>query len=517
MKLTGAWVTAALWLAVGCGVSCAQRGLAEHAPHERHGPNIVVFLVDDLGWQDTSLALHSERTPFNSLYRTPNVERLAARGVAFTNAYAAAPVCTPTRASLMTGQIPARMQITYWTLWKDKDQSAPYPNVRAPEWNVNGLQEGDVTLPGLLQAGGYRTIHVGKAHFGAVGTSGEDPTNLGFDVNVAGHGPGGPASYYGVHDFTVAKRDGPGGHEGPAVWDIPGLEAYHGEDVYLTEVLAAEAAKHLRTAVEDGVPFYLNFAPYAVHAPIMANERYAANYEGLDEREAAYATMVETVDAALGTLLDLIDELGVTDDTIVVYTSDNGGLSAHARGGEPHVHNAPLKSGKGSAYEGGIRVPLVIAWPGHTEAAWRSDAPVVTYDLFPTVLRWAGLRNPQGHVVDGADLSPTLVERSPHEMDERTLVWHQPHYWGVRGPGIRPHTSLRRGRWKLIFRHAERSFELYDLEADLGETTDLALRDPARVRELAEAMSRWFEETGAQPSIDAATGEPLALPRAYAP
>lgn len=471
---------------------------------------MLLFVVDDLGWQDTSLPLYTEETPLNRRYHTPNVERLAERGVAFTNAYAAAPVCTPTRTSLMTGRSPGRTHITYWTLWKDTDQSAAYPEVRAPAWNTNGLQPADVTLPRLLAAAGYRTMHVGKAHFGAVGTDGADPTNLGFEKNVAGHGPGGPASYYGTHDFTVAKRTG---KEGAAVWDVPGLEHYHGKELYLTEVLTLEAARLVRRAVEDRVPFFMNFAPYAVHAPIMANERYLFRYADLPEREAAYATMVESVDVALGTLLDLLEELEIADDTLVVYTSDNGGLSAHARDGERHTHNAPLRSGKGSFYEGGIRVPQVIAWPGLARGGSRTDAPVVTQDLFPTVLHWTRVEAPPGYVLDGQDLAPIL--RGEAWSEPRTLAWHQPHFWGVQGPGIQPFSALRYGAWKLVFRHADRGFELYFLEGDIGETNDLASECPEVVSDLADRMSRWYVEVGAQPSIEIDTGEPLALPSTY--
>ncbi len=505
------------FLALLASAACSSAGVEEAEAH-RARPNVVLFLVDDLGWQDVSHPLHTERTPFNDRYHTPHLERLAARGTTFTNAYAAAPVCTPTRTSLMTGQWPARTHITYWTLWKDRDQSAAFPGVRAPAWNVNGLQEDDVTLARLLQEDGYRTIHVGKAHFGAVGTSGADPTRLGFDVNVAGHGPGGPASYYGTHDFTVAKRDGPGGVEEPSVWDVPGLEAYHGTDTYLTEALTTEAKKHVRAAVADGRPFFLNFAPYAVHAPILANERYLSRYEGLDAREAAYATMIETVDVALGELVALLEELDVTEDTIVVFTSDNGGLSAHARGGEKHTHNAPLRSGKGSAYEGGIRVPQVVAWPGVTDGLRRNartERPVVTHDLFPTILRWAGVEPPPTHPVDGRDIAPLLLGREARS--ERALFWHQPHYWGVAGPGIEPFTAVRRGPWKLIFRHRDRGFELYDLDADLGERRDLASREPERVARLARELGLWMHTVGAQSSIDEATGAPLDTPDAYVP
>jgi len=473
-------------------------------------PNLVLFLVDDLGWQDVSVPFHTERTPFNERYRTPNLERLAERGVKFTQAYASAPVCTPTRTSILTGRSPGQTHITYWTLHKDTDQSAAFPGLAAPAWDVNALQPEDVTLPGLLRDVGYRTIHVGKAHFGARDTAGADPCNLGFDVNIAGHAAGGPGSYLGTNDFSAAHRGG------GRVWDVPGLEAYHGQDVYLTEALTKEALAAVTKAVEDDRPFYLHFAPYAVHAPIEANVRYLEPYAGLDPREAAYATMVESVDTALGALLDQLERLGAADETVVVFTSDNGGLSAHARGGAPHTHNAPLRSGKGSAYEGGVRVPLVIALPGAPRAGKVEETPVISHDLFPTFLTLAGAQAPEEYTatVEGLDLAPLVRGTAP--LADRALFWNQPHFWGVRGPGIWPFSAIRRGDWKLVWRHADRGFELYHLGRDLGEAVDLAPYEPARVAELAAELADWLERVGAQVSLDADTDTPIEGPRPVA-
>ncbi|MHC5003134.1 MAG: sulfatase [Planctomycetota bacterium] len=487
--------------------------LAAGAVAEAAPPNVILFLVDDLGWQDVSVPLHDEPTPLNRRYRTPNLERLAAAGVRFTDAYASAPVCTPTRTSIMTGLSPGRSHITYWTLHRDRDTSKPHDRLRPPAWNVNGLREGDVTLPRLLAAAGYRTIHVGKAHFGAHGTTGADPGNLGFDVNVAGHGSGGPASFYGLHAFSQAGRRGePAPPATPGIWDVPGLEQYHGQEIYLTEALALEAAAAVREAVADGAPFFLNMAPYAVHAPIMANPRYVDRYADLDPREAAYASMIETVDAALGLLLRTIDSLGVADETVVIFHSDNGGLSAHARGGTPHTHNAPLRSGKGSAYEGGVRVPLVVSWPGVTAPGSVCRAPVISHDLFPTILAAAGVPVPPAHAprVDGVDLGPLLRGEAPGER--RVLCWSQPHQWGAAGPGIHPFTSIRAGDWKLVYFHAEQRLELYDLATDIGERNDLASARPGRVAALAGLLDDWIRSRGAQLSIDRASGRPVALP-----
>ncbi|MEZ6197116.1 MAG: sulfatase [Planctomycetota bacterium] len=469
----------------------------------------MVVMVDDLGWQDSSLRLTPEATAFNRRYRTPNLEALAARGVRFTDAYAAAPVCTPTRTSLMTGRSPARNHITYWTLHADRDTSAAHPTLRPPAWRKEGLDAKAATLPRALGAAGYRCIHVGKAHFGAIGTAAADPLALGFHRNVAGHAAGGPGSFLGTHHFRVAGRQGRDLESTPpAVWDVPGLEAWHGRDVYLTEALEAEARRELRDAVAAGRPFFLHFAPYCVHAPIMANPRHLADYEGLDPREAAYATMIATVDAALGGLLAEIEALGQTERTLVVFASDNGGLSAHARGGPPHTHNAPLRSGKGSAYEGGIRTPLVIAGPGVRRDGW-CGAPVVTMDLLPTLLGRAGVAVP-AEAVDGIDLRALIDEgiapaeraRREEALSRRVLLWHQPHQWGAKGPGIEPFSAVRRGPWKLIWFHADRRHELYRITDDPGETRDLAGREVEVMDSMKGALRDALRTAGAQLSIE---------------
>lgn len=475
-------------------------------------PNIVVFIVDDMGWQDTSVPFHVERTPFNERYETPNMERLASEGLKLTNGYASAPVCTPTRTSLMTGRAPARNRITYWTLDRNADTSSRHASVSAPAWNVNGLQPGDIVLPELLRDRGYRTIHAGKAHWGTHGTAGGNPENLGFDVNIAGHASGAPGSYYGKHRFKSSKSETDFSKD--SKWDVPGLERFHDQDIYLTEALQVRAVEEIDRAVADDVPFYLHFAPYAVHTPIMPNMRYLDQYKDLHPKEAAYATMVHSMDVALGEVLQALERNGVEGDTIVIFTSDNGGLSAHGRGGEPHTHNKPLRSGKGSAYEGGVRVPWIVRWPDVTTAGSSSDVPVVTQDLFPTILEATGGMDgvPATRTLDGIDLAPVLSGGSPEEFDQRPIVFHQPHVWGPKGPGIWPYSGVRVGTWKLLYFHAGRRFELYDLSQDVGELNDLAAERPEVVEELATILAEWMREAGAQMSIDTATGHPVEWP-----
>ncbi len=354
--------------------ACAAHPAADSARQ----PNLVFILVDDLGWQDLSVPLGSQETGFNRLYRTPHLERMAREGMVFTQAYAASPVCTPTRAAMLSGLHPARTRITDWTLWSDRDFSRAMPGLADPPWNREGLAPGPQLLTERLRAVGYTTILAGKGHFAAVGQPGADPRALGFDVSIAGHAPGGPGSYLGERSY--------GNDQPNNVWAVPGLEKYHGSNVFLTDALTREARAAVANAVREAPerPFLLWFAHYAVHVPLEPDARFVQRYreQGLSEPEACYAAMIEGVDQSLGELWHDFEDLGIAENTLLVYFSDNGGLSAHARGPTPdgtgaHTHNAPLRSGKGAAYEGGIRVPLLACWaaPRRTGAPARIVAP----------------------------------------------------------------------------------------------------------------------------------------------
>jgi arylsulfatase A-like enzyme len=467
-------------------------------------PNIILFLVDDMGWQDTSVPFWKETTPLNKKFRTPNMQKLAGQGMMFTQAYAT-PVCSPTRVSLLTGMNAARHRVTNWTLQRDKLQPMElnHKSLEFPFWNVNGMVADSAIehavfatpFPAILQAHGYRTIHVGKAHFGSVGTSGENPLNLGFDVNVAGHAAGAPKSYWGDQNFgNTPEFTG-------TPWPVPGLESYYGQQINLTEVLTKEAMKEMDSAREEGKPFYLYMAHYTVHTPLMADRRYFQGYldAGLDSAEAKYASMVEGMDKSLGDLMNYLEEIGIDDNTIILFMSDNGGLSAHSRsGGPPHTHNEPLSSGKGSMREGGIREPMIAKWPGVTLPGSKNDHYLIIEDFYPTILEMAGIEDYETRQeIDGQSFTALLKDVS-NELMERALIWHYPNEWGPSGPGIGAASTIRKGDWKLIYYHNKEEFELFNLAEDIGESKNLVSSNEAKRNELAIELTNYLKSVDAQ-------------------
>lgn len=478
-------------------------------------PNIVLFMVDDLGWQDTSEPFYIRRTLFNDRYKTPAMERLARQGLKFSQAYSCA-VCSPTRVSLMTGMNAARHRVTNWTLRKNTSTDAAHETLSFPEWNMNGMspvpgieQTVHATpLPALLHKAGYRTIHCGKAHLGAIDTPAADPKNIGFDVNIAGHAGGGPGSYLGLHEFSAAWRGG------DRVWDVPDLDPYHGQDIFLTEALTREALKAVDTALGEGRPFFLYMSHYAVHTPIEEDNRFLQKYidGGLDPIEAKYAAMVEGVDKSLDDIMGFLEKKGAAGNTVILFMSDNGGLSATGRGGTPHTHNKPLSSGKGSAHEGGIREPMIVKWPGVVKPGTVCETPVMIEDFFPTLLEMAGVGESKTvQPVDGTSFMPLLRGRGTFPK-ERTLFWHYPNNWGPTGPGIGPSSTVRKGDWKLIYYHADRRFELFNLAQDIGESSNLADKNQAKVAEMAELLTRYLKSVDAQMPVDKRTGRPVEWP-----
>lgn len=464
-------------------------------------PNLLFFFVDDMGWQDTSVPFHSEPTALNRDYRTPNMAKLASRGLRFTNAYACS-ICSPSRVSLMTGQNAARHKVTCWTLRKDTSPARPGKQFLPANWNLNGLQPaGDTTqrsiaqecLPELLRKGGYRTIHAGKGHFGAQGTPGANPLNLGFDVNIAGSYMGGPGSYHGDHNFSAAWRGG------GSIWDVPGLEKYHGQEINLTEAVTREAIRAVEKAVVDKTPFYLYMSHYAVHAPFEPDRRFLPNYanENWNQHKKKYASMIESMDKSLGDLLETIDRLGVTEETIVIFMSDNGSPQNNPR-------NLPLRGHKISGYEGGNRVPLIINWPGVTAMGKRNATPVIIEDIFPTLLELAHLEAPD---CDGQSWVPILKDNTAPPETPRELLWHYPNFYNQP-----PYSSLRLGDWKLLYWHKSQSFELFNLASDIGENTNVASKYPDRLRNMATRLDRQLRDKKAQFATVKATGKPIPFP-----
>ena len=469
-------------------------------------PNILFFFVDDMGWQDTSVPFHTTATALNKRYHTPNMERLASKGIKITQAYACA-VCSPSRVSLMTGLNAARHMVTNWTLRKNRQPDRKHPKVKPAAWNLNGLSPTPgyertvhaVTLPALLKKAGYRTIHCGKAHFGAIDMPGADPRNLGFDINIAGHAAGGPGSYYGKYNFSAAWRGG------GRIWDVPGLEKYHGsENVYLNEALTREAIAAIDKAVADGVPFYLYMSHYAIHAPWEKDDRFFQKYvdAGLKGLPAAYASMIESMDTSLGDLVATLKRHAIEQNTVVVFMSDNGQPKQVPR-------NRPLRGHKLTPYEGGVRVPMIVSWPGVvTPGSVCDDQYVIIEDIFPTFLEIAGVRNVEqiGGTIDGTSFVPLLRRTSQYPKD-RAIFWHYPNTYDQP-----PYSSVRKGEWKLIYHHVTRKLELFNLKEDIGEQRDLAASRQEKTRELSGILSTFLRDAGAGMTVDTASGKPVEYP-----
>ena len=475
-------------------------------------PNVVVFLVDDMGVMDTSVpfltdkAGHPKCYPLNDFYRTPNMDRLAARGIRFNN-FCAMSVCSPTRISILAGQNAARHRTTNW-INPDKDNRGPSG---PPQWNWRGLKKGDVTLPRLLQQAGYRTIHVGKGHFGSRASEGAEPKNLGFEINIAGCSIGAPASYYGMQNYGNGPKR--------ASSAVPNLEKYHGTETFLTEALTIEAKSHVTDAVKANRPFFLYLAHYAVHAPFNPDPRFAANYKdsGKPAPAQAFATLIEGMDKSLGDILDHLDALGVAENTLVFFLGDNG---TDAPLGGPHevACAAPLRGKKGSHYEGGMRVPFIAAWarasaasplqkrlPIPAGAIQRQQAAV--YDLFPTILALTGTPSPERHIVDGSRLD-TLLAGKPDRTREEVFLMHYPHS---------PHrsdyfTCYRHGDWKVIYHYfpskaSEGShYQLYNLAEDPFESRNVAASRPDQLRLMMQELIASLEKHNALYPVDQEDG-----------
>lgn len=494
---------------------------ARHAQGQR--PNIVLFLVDDMGWQDTSVPFWTERTPLNDTYQTPNMERLAQQGMLFTQAYAS-PISSPSRCSLLTGANAARHRVTNWTFRRGQMSDGTDDLLASPDWNYNGVCQTEGTpntfvarsFVDLLHSAGYRTIHCGKAHWGAQDTPGESPLHFGFEVNIAGHAAGGPATYLSERNYGHDADGNPTGQ-----FAVPGLQKYWGTGTFLTEALTLEALAALDSlrcshSPSAEAPFFLYLSHYAVHVPIDRDMRFYDKYlaKGLSEKEAAYASLIEGMDKSLGDVLDWLERNGEENNTVVLFMSDNGGYATGTEWrDEPlYTQNAPLRSGKGSLLEGGIREPMIVRWPGVVKGGTRCDNSLMIEDFFPSILEMAGIRRyrvPQ--TVDGRSFVPLLKGYGRHSR-RRTMVWNYPHVWGNVGPGIDLNCSIRKGDWKLIYYYKTGRKELYNIRLDIGEEHDLAAQHPRRVRRLSRQLGRRLRAMQAQRPTLRASGQPCPWP-----
>ncbi|MBX3012300.1 MAG: sulfatase [Caldilineaceae bacterium] len=447
-------------------------------------PNIIFILIDDLGWRD--LGCYG-----SSFYETPRLDQLAAEGMRFTDAYAACPVCSPTRASLLTGKYPATLGITDWIDWAKHIHPARGKLVDVPY--LDHLPTAETTIATLLQAAGYATWHVGKWHLGG-------PTHYpeahGFDVNIGGCHMGSPGQGGYFSPYTIPVLD-----NGPV-----------GE--YLTDRLTDEAIRLIEQR-DPAQPFFLNFWHYAVHTPIEAPASLTAAYQakaqalGLDQQttfaegdpfptehkkhlritrrllqsDPVYAAMVENLDWNIGRLLDALAAQGLAEETIIIFTSDNGGLATAE--GSPTC-NAPLAEGKGWMYEGGTREPLLVKWPGVTSPGSLCTTPVTSPDLAPTLLTMAGLSPRPDLHTDGTTFAPLLQGATTFARE--AIFWHYPHYGNQGGT---PGSSVRAGDYKLIEFFEDGRLELYNLRTDLSETQNLAAQLPEVTQHLHQLLQSW--------------------------
>ena len=446
-----------------------------HAAHAAapQKPNVVLILADDFGWTD--LACYG-----SDLHETPAIDQLAREGMKFTQNYSACTVCSPTRAALMTGKYPARLHVTDWIPGLMPDN----PKLLVPDW-TKYLPLEETTLAEVFKAAGYTTASIGKWH---LGTEPYYPEKQGFDLNIAGTDKPQPSTYH-------------------APWNIPTLTPEGKDGEHLTDRLGEEAVKFIERAKDK--PFFLYLPHFAVHTPIQGRADLVAKYqkkikEGLTHKNAAYAALTEGMDATVGRVRAKLAELNLTERTIVIFTSDNGGRV-------PTTSNLPLRVGKASAYEGGVRVPLIVYWPGVTKPGSVSDAPVITMDLFPTIVEMAGLPAASARTaIDGVSITSLL--RGDTKPTRDTMFWHYPHHQHYQLGGATPYSAIRSGDFKLVEFFNDMHVELYNIREDIGEKKDLAASQAKKVDQLRSQLHAWRKDVGAQmptpnPSYDPARPE----------
>jgi arylsulfatase A len=463
----------------------AQESAKEPSPH---AVNVIFLLVDDWGWRDAGC--------FGSdLYQTPNIDRLAAKGMKFTDAYAACTVCSPTRAAAMTGMYPARTHVTDWIPGHGRRKAKLLP----PEWTKH-LEHRHATIAEILKSSGFHTAHVGKWHLTPRSPDPKVvapfyPERHGFDVNIAGNQWGAPGSYH--WPFTRARRNraAPKGLQA-RVANFP-QGGQKGD--YLTDTLTSHAVAFIEKHASE--PFFLYFPYYNVHTPIQGRADLTKRYREIltnrsekgRHRNAAYAAMVTAVDESVGRIVATLARLGIEDRTVIVLTGDNGGLD---RKGNP-TENAPLRAGKGSAYEGGVRVPCIVRAPGITRPGSVSHEPIITVDFYPTIQALTGVEGDASHNagLDGMSLLPVLKDADA-ELARDAIYWHYPHY---HPGGATPYSAVRERDWKLVEFYEDGRAELFHLSEAIGETRDLAAEKPDRVKAMRGRLESWRKRVGAQP------------------
>jgi arylsulfatase A-like enzyme len=457
-------------------------------------PNFLFILVDDLGWADLSCY-------GSTFHETPHLDKLAASAVRFTDAYAAHPVCSPTRAAIMTGKNPARIGITDWIPGSNpRDRKLLGPS------DKHRLALEEVTLAEALKRGGYRTFFAGKWHLCAAGDKSFHPEDQGFEINKGGHHRGSPPGGY----YTPYKN--------PKLTD-------GAEGEYLTDRLTDETIGFMSRHRDGPFLAYLSF--YTVHTPIQACKRHGAKFAAkraklppltgpahtrehdgwtqMRQDNAAYATMVHAMDENVGRLLKALDRLGLAKDTVVIFTSDNGGRSTLQGKGNPTC-NLPLRAGKGWCYEGGIRVPLIVRAPGVSKGGATCSVPVNSADFYPTILEFAHLPLMPAQHADGASLTPLL--KGATKLDREFIVWHYPHY---HGSAWTPGSAIRAGDWKLIKFYDKQKVELYNLRRDVGETRELSGEHPDKAKQLLARLEEYLTDVNAP--MPTANPDPKGKPR----
>ena len=453
-------------------------------------PNIVFFLIDDLGWTD--LGCYG-----STFYETPNIDQLASEGMLFSDAYSSCPVCSPSRASIMTGKHPARLNITDWIPGND-----PNDKLLLGTQDNHELGLSERTIAEYLGEEDYKTGFIGKWH---LGDEGYYPEDQGFDLNKGGHDAGQPATYFYPYTNDHEK------------WDVPGTSG--GSDgEYLTDRHTSDAVSFITT--NKKTPFFLMLSHYAVHTPIESRPELENKYEAkkgllpdlnipskiegiaqskMRQDNPTYAGMIESVDHSVGVIMEELKQLNLLENTIIVFTSDNGGLSTLIDRDGP-TSTLPLRAGKGWLYEGGIRIPLIIKWDDHIKSLSRTDIPVMNTDLFPTLLEMTGIWDDDLEI-DGHSLASILDGSNginQNEIDEalfdRSLYWHFPHYHGA---GTTPSAAIRNGEYKLIYWYENDEIELFSLKSDIGEHDDIKNSIPKKALELKNELNRWQLDIGA--------------------